>query len=109
MSDSLILVKGSLYQIPYNRAQWNNDSLFFILEYLKSTIMETKFYKLWHVYSNPNDLAVCPYLSLVKNVLQRPYKLKRKCKLLSVEHQYDHFIQGFSYNKKLSTRYINTF
>ena len=71
--------------------------------------METTFDELWHFYSNPNDLAVCPYLSSVKNVLQRPYKLKRKCKLFSVEHQYDHFIQGFSYNKNSSTRYINTF
>ena len=51
--------------------------------------------KIWHVYSNPNNLSICPVLSLAKYVLSLNEILKAITISTPDEYQHELFVEVF--------------
>ena len=78
-----------------NHFQWDNDSLVFYFSKTKDEHSGDKSGDLWHVYSNPKNPELFPFLALARYLLSHPDLLNGNCPLFPGNNQYNRFIKIF--------------
>ena len=78
-----------------NHVQWENDSLVFYFVKTKGDQLGEKAGDPWHVYSNPKNLELCPFIALEKYLLSHPDLLNGNFPLFPGNNQYERFIKIF--------------
>ena len=78
-----------------SHVEWRQDCLVFFFAKTKGDQAGDKAGEPWHVYSNPNDPAICPVLSLAKYLFANPDVARANGPLFPGSDQYNRFIKIF--------------
>ena len=95
MEWNLMARSDNCVNMHVQHVQWRSDCLVFYFGTSKGNQTGERANDAWHVYSNPNNPAICPVLAMAKYLFSHPDILASKSKLFPGNHQYDRFLKIF--------------